>query len=222
MEQEWTESDLKNLAGQLARPSGEQGLKMAEVMNESNLAMTRSAMGALNLESHMSILEVGHGNAGHLKELLGLASPLEYTGLELSETMQLAASELNKELMDNHSIRFDIYDGVKLPYQRARFDRIFSVNTLYFWSNPQEFMSQLYATLKPKGSLILTWAAKAFMQQLPFVKYGFTLYEPQELEELAQSAGFLTASLDKYADKAMDKTGKPVNREYWVIRFSKS
>lgn len=73
------EKDLKILAQNLANPEGETGLKVAEMMNATNIGMTVESIQTLLIEDGESILEIGHGNAAHVKSLLNLAKDLKYT-----------------------------------------------------------------------------------------------------------------------------------------------
>ena len=34
-------------------------------------------------------------------------------------------------------IRFELFDGKKIHFHEKRFDKIFTVNTIYFWENPE-------------------------------------------------------------------------------------
>lgn len=72
------EEDLKNIASQLSNPDGEVGIQIAEMMNTTNFAMTSDCIDTLNLKDHTSVLEIGHGNCGHLSYLLEKANHLKY------------------------------------------------------------------------------------------------------------------------------------------------
>lgn len=73
------QKDLKILAENLANPQGEKGIEIGEMMNENNIGMTMDSIHALLIEDDEHVLEIGHGNAGHLKSLLNKAKNLRYT-----------------------------------------------------------------------------------------------------------------------------------------------
>ena len=77
----------------LANPEGEKGIEIAEMMDATNISMTMESVAALELDDSNRILEIGHGNAGHLEQLLKLADDLNYTGLDISETMRIMPKE---------------------------------------------------------------------------------------------------------------------------------
>ena len=80
----------------LANPEGEKGIEIAEMMDATNISMTMESVAALELDDSNRILEIGHGNAGHLEQLLKLADDLNYTGLDISETMRIMPKEKYK------------------------------------------------------------------------------------------------------------------------------
>ena len=65
-----TENELKILAQQLSNPEGEVGKDVAKMMNETNISMTKETIKSLLLMDNEKVLELGHGNAGHLSYLL--------------------------------------------------------------------------------------------------------------------------------------------------------
>jgi hypothetical protein len=64
--------ELKILAQNLANPQGEKGIEIGEMMNATNISMTLESIRTLLIEDDEHILEIGHGNAGHLKNILNL------------------------------------------------------------------------------------------------------------------------------------------------------
>jgi ubiquinone/menaquinone biosynthesis C-methylase UbiE len=217
MENQHSQEDLKNIAKQLSCPEGEHGIKTGEMMHASNLGMTSSAIDALNLQNNNTILEIGHGNGGHIAQLLSKAENLKYYGADISETIIAEAEKINLHFVDKGIVHFELTDGATLPFENNQFNKIFTVNTIYFWSNPGEYLNEIKRTLKPNGILALCFADKTFMQNLPFTSYGFTLYEVEKVQELLESAGFKIKNTLKKNEQLKSKTGEQVEREYHVV-----
>lgn len=217
MEHQHSEEDLKNIAKQLSCPEGEHGIKTGEMMHASNLGMTSSAIDALNLQNHDIVLEIGQGNGGHIAQLLSKAENLKYYGADISETIIVEAEKINQDFVDKGIVHFELTDGATLPFENNQFDKIFTVNTIYFWSNPNRYLNEIKRTLKPNGILALCFADKNFMQNLPFTAYGFTLYEVEKVQELLASAGFQIKNTLKKLEQVQSKTGEQVEREYYVV-----
>ena len=214
---------LAALASQLSHPSGEKGLEIAEMMNETNSGMTKNAISNLKLTSGDAILELGHGNAGHLNFLFSFSERIHYTGLEISTLMNQEARQRNKNLIEAQKATFVLYDGKQIPLPDNQFDKLFTVNTLYFWKNPVEMLTELSRILKPKALFSLTFAHRSFMETLPFTPYGFTLYNPDEVMTLVLESVFDLNYEDSQIETVMTKDGQAVERQFstFVLKNNK-
>lgn len=214
-----SKKDLLEIEEQLSCPTGESGILMGENMNESNINMTLSSIKRLKIENGDSILEIGHGNAAHLSKVIEKSSNISYTGLEISETMKNEAERINNHLVHNHEVKFLTYNGDTIPFPEDSFNKIFSVNTIYFWKNPKAFLNEIKRVLKPSGILILTFAKKEFMQNLPFVNQKFNLYDSGELHDLTKKVGLLISETINKTDQVKSKAGDLVNREFVITKI---
>ncbi len=217
MEHQQSIEDLKSIARQLACPEGEHGIKTGEMMHASNIGMTSAAIDALNLQNDGIILEIGHGNGAHIEHLLKQANDIRYFGADISETMIAAAKRINLAYIESGQVSFQLTNGQTLPYADASFDGIFTVNTIYFWQNPNAYLLEIKRVLKPGGKLVLCFADKTFMEKLPFTPYGFTLYGQEKVQQLLAESGFTIKNTTKNLEQVLSKTGEQVEREYYVV-----
>lgn len=212
---------LEQLASQLSCPKNTEGIEVANNMHESNIRMTRGAIEALRLTDGDLILELGHGNCKHLPEILEKAESTSYYGLEISELMQKQASEINSVATQANRASFHLYNGQKIPFSDNTFNKILTVNTIYFWENPEEFIKEIYRVLKPDGLLAISFADKNFMESLPFTAYGFDLYSKERLYSLAEIAGFNIKDISSFTEKIRSKAGDEVERLFYVALLEK-
>ena len=212
---------LQQLASQLSCPKNTEGIEVANNMHESNIRMTRGAINALELTDGDLILELGHGNCKHLPEVLEKAERTSYYGLEISELMQKQAAEVNTVAMQANRASFHLYDGQKIPFSDNTFHKILTVNTIYFWENPKEFIKEIYRVLKPHGLLAISFADKNFMESLPFTAYGFDLYSKERIYNLAEVAGFKVKDISSTTEKIRSKAGDEVERLFYVAALQK-
>lgn len=217
MEQQLSEEDLKNIAKQLGCPEGEHGIKTGEMMHANNIGMTTAAIDSLGLQNNETVLEIGHGNGGHIAQLLSKAENLNYFGADISATIIAEAEKINQDFITKGKVHFQLTDGITLPFDDGLFDKIFTVNTIYFWTNPSKYLNEIKRTLKPKGTLIICFADKTFMQNLPFTPYGFILYNVETVKELLEKAGFAIKNKLKKIEHIQSKTGEQVERAYYVL-----
>lgn len=214
------EKDLKILAQNLRNPQGEKGIEIGEMMNATNIGMTLESIKTLLIGDGEQILEVGHGNAGHLKSILNKAKDLKYTGIDISETMNKEAQNLNAEFKDQ--AEFILYEGKKLPFEDKVFDKIFTVNTVYFWENPKEYLNEIYRVLKDSGTFVLTFAQRVFMETLPFTQYDFKLYNSEEMQEIISESYFKRMKMVEKEEQIQNKAGtETFTRLYTVLTIKK-
>lgn len=216
----YTEQELRQLAEQLSAPHGDAGLEVAGMMNDTNTGMTLSCIQALDLKDGDRVLEAGHGNCAHLP-LLFKEAGVHYTGLEISALMHSEAKRLNAAAITSGRAAFHVYDGLRLPFDDQTFDKVLTVNTIYFWKQPQVFITELFRVMKPGAVCCIGLAWKHFMETLPFTRFGFTLYDEQMIRDLVKPAGFLPAEIFNHRETIMSKAGTEAEREYAVVRLRK-
>ena len=209
------EKKLIELEEQLSCPDGKIGREVADMMHKTNISMTKSSIDLLNIRDKELILEIGHGNCGHINYLLSKASSLSFIGLEISKTMKIEAE--NQKITSDHTrVSFDLYDGKSLPLADLSVDKILTVNTLYFWEKPQKLLHEIARVLKKNGTLIITFANKEFMETLPFVRKKFKLYNIDDILFLIKNSTLEIASTVKKIEKIKSKTGNLVNRQFTI------
>lgn len=215
------QEELQAIASQLKHPTGEKGIEMGNMMNETNINMTHHSIQNLHIKAGNTILELGHGNAGHVAFIFEQAENIKYYGLEMSELMFQEARQINRNFVSQKQAFFSIYDGNAIPFQEASFDKIFTVNTIYFWQEPEKLLSEIYRVLKPKGILCITFAEESFMKQLPFTQFEFELYSTEKAEELIAKSEFKIINKETLTEKVKSKTGELVDRAFTTLVLEK-
>ena len=217
MNQKFTEEQIRELENQLSCPNGEMGIELGKNMNQSNFGMTLNTIEFLDLENENSILELGHGNCGHLDKLLSMAEEIKYFGLEISEAMLNEAKKYNSD----KQAEFKLYGGEIIPYSNKSFDKILSVNTVYFWENPERLINEIERTLKPSGICVLTYANKNFMKNLPFVGQKFKLFDQNEIKKLTEKSNLTIIESKELTEHVKSKTGEQVERYYTMTKLKR-
>lgn len=202
---------------QVSCPNGKLGIKVAQTMNESNIGMTTSTIDFLEIKNEELILELGHGNCGHLDYALKAANRVKYHGLEISETMFEEVTKNNKSDL----AEFKHYDGIKIPYPDNYFDKILTVNTIYFWENPEIMLNEMARVLKSSGTCILTYGNREFMKRMPFVGEKFKLYEKNEIKEVIEKTVFKLEEIKEVSERIKLTTGEEVDRIFTLVKLSK-
>jgi len=213
-----TEEELRELEQQLSCPKGENGIEVGEIMNETNINMTLNSIHFLEIKDNNSILELGHGNCKHLDKILEVAKECKYFGLEVSETMYLEAQKNNSF----PNAKFELYDGHNIPFPDNFFDRVISVNTIYFWSNHKFLINEIRRILKPDGICVLAYVDKELMKKLPFVGNKFTVFDRDDIERLVEVSKLNVLEFKNKTEQIKSKTGETIERKYTMVKISKN
>ena len=215
------QEELQAIASQLKHPTGEKGIEMGNMMNETNINMTRHSIQNLQIEHGNKILELGHGNAGHVEFIFEQAENIKYYGLEMSELMFQEARQINRNYVSQKQAFFSIYDGNTIPFEDDSFNKVFTVNTIYFWQKPEKLLSEIYRVLESKGILCITFAEESFMKQLPFTQFEFELYSTEKVEKLIEKSFFKIINKETLTEKVKSKTGELVDRAFTTLVLEK-
>ena len=221
MKKEWSEEELKEVARQLGNPDGANGVKTGERMNLSNANMINRGVESLDIKTGETVLEIGPGNGSHVSSIMDVADRVTYHGIDISETMILEANKLNEGLVINGQVIFALSDGNKLDFQDVFFDKIFTVNTVYFWRDPVAYAKEIFRVLKPGGVFGLVFSDKSFMEQLPFTKFGFQLYDKNLAKKLLQQAGFSVNETIEETETTQSNLGEFVDRPIVIMLATK-
>ena len=195
MSREFTDERLRELAAQFRCPIGEQGLKTGENMFKTNKHITEISMDILNPRPNETVMEIGCGVSRQAEILFNKFPDTTFWGVEMSPDMLQVAQEVNREKINQGKAAFFFSDGKTLPLPNSSCHKIFTVNTLYFWEQPKEYLMEIHRVLAPTGRFCLTFAIDEFMGKLPFSQYGFTLYNQATAEALFQDLPFSKVSV---------------------------
>jgi ubiquinone/menaquinone biosynthesis C-methylase UbiE len=175
---------FKAMARQLRKPGGMMGKKVGEMMNKANEFLYDFTLAQMKLADGEKVLEIGFGNGLFFDKLFSKANNLQLSGIDYSKLMVETAITNNKESIENGKLSLLNGSSDHLPYPDNSFDKIFCINVIYFWDNPQSHLKEITRVLKPGGRFYATIRTKESMNMMPFTKYGFTKYNEQEWSDL--------------------------------------
>jgi ubiquinone/menaquinone biosynthesis C-methylase UbiE len=214
------EYDSKTLAGQLRQPEGSLGIKVGENMNKGNRLMNLETIKQIEISGNDNILEIGMGNGFFVRDIITAAQNVKYTGCDFSETMIREATDLNHSFSPN--AKFVLSDARHLPFSDALFDKVFTVNTIYFWEDAKQVLAEIRRVLKPNGTFIVTLRPRHVMDQLPVVKHGFTTFNNEEVAHLLDENNFKTVSITENEDIEIKIDDKSIRNAFVVIKAIKT
>ncbi len=211
------EEKLKAAAAQLRQPHGEAGRSVGEKMYQGNVHINRHTIEQLQVKGGDIILEIGMGNGFFVKDILSADKAVSYTGCDFSPLMVEEAAKLNKPFIDNGQARFLLASANQLPFADKSFNKIFTVNTLYFWDNPSVILAEMGRVLQQKGLLLIAIRPKRTMQKYPFVKYGFRMFSKEEVVDLLSENNFTVTAVVEKQEPDQEINGEFMEVETLII-----
>lgn len=197
-------TDLKFIAQQLRKPSGDFAGTIAEKMGVGNRPLYDLMLSSITFRNHDSILEIGFGSGIHFSDLLANAKNLKVTGIDYSPEMTNLATANNNKLVDSGQLKLFTGNSSRLPFEDNSFHTVFCNMVIYFWDDPSEHLGEILRVLKPEGLFYTGMRTRESMLQFPFTKFGFNLFGVEEWKSVLQSNGFLLVGDLRQKDPVFD------------------
>jgi SAM-dependent methyltransferase len=182
------EHTARQIAHQLARPTGEGGVVITTAMNATNAFITTRALDWLAPARGERLLEIGPGN-GRLT--LGAVQTLgpegSYLGFEYAQdTAALVQGTLGKE-----AAHVQVLSGDFLSHPPASpGDALLAVNVVYFFDDLTRFTACCFEWLRPGGRLVIGQRSVSALEKFPPAEYGFHVRPLDRLLHSLHAAGF--------------------------------
>ncbi|MBV6626598.1 MAG: class I SAM-dependent methyltransferase [Rivularia sp. (in: Bacteria)] len=182
----------KFLASQLRQPSGWFGKQIiSRVLNRDNASMNKLALRMLNLKSaDERVLELGFGGGYLLNRILKNPGVKSVAGIDVSPEMVDFCKKRFASDIKRGKLQLNCCNTVNIPELNGNFTKICTVNTIYFWKDVKQTLTQLHQILEDKGSLVICFNSKEFLKQTILPKHGFQVYDIEEVKELMTTVGF--------------------------------
>lgn len=178
------------LARQLGDPSGWFGRLLLKFLNRRNAALNDIVLETLQLQPGDRILEIGFGGGDLMHKLVATGKPSQVVGVERSPDALEICERRFQTLIDQGMVELHQASAEALPFADRQFSQVCTANTLYFWANAPQVLSECRRVLKPGGRLVIGYASKAYLEDQGLTQHGFTAYEVAQVEALLTSAGF--------------------------------
>lgn len=194
------------MAAQLRKPAGLFGsLVMSKMFDVGNRRLVNIAVGLLGPRPGDTVLDIGFGGGYSLVKMAGRVREGLVAGVDFSPEMVARARKRVRRLDLDSRVQIQLGDAARLPFRDACFDRVLTVNTIYFWPDLAAGLREIARVTRPRGRLAIGMRSRACLATWAFTQYGFTLYDPEEVAAAITAAGFQTIALEHSdRDKKVD------------------
>jgi ubiquinone/menaquinone biosynthesis C-methylase UbiE len=186
-------------------------------MSKGNQRIIHDTLSILNAEADDSILEIGMGNGFFVNEILSKHRSITYTGCDYSELMVEESEKINTEWITKGQAKFILSDVTSLPFSDNSFNKIFTINTIYFWDNEIKVLNELKRVLQPNGKLIIGFRPKHMTEKYAFTKYGFNLFSKEDVVKLLSDNSFSVIDAIENLEPDFDMHGEIMKMENVIV-----
>jgi ubiquinone/menaquinone biosynthesis C-methylase UbiE len=179
---------FKYIARQFGNPTGFGGKISTLIMNCLNRKLYRAVVENLNTQATDTILDIGFGN-GYLVRRLSNENLQKMYGVEISPDMLKVTTDKSWKKIEQGKIELFLADVQNLPFENALIDKIYTINTVYFWQDINKGFAEIKRVLKPNGVFLNVIYLKEWLDKLPITQYGFSKYTTEQIERITTESG---------------------------------
>jgi arsenite methyltransferase len=157
-------------------------------MNRNNALMNAFAIQQLSAGESDRILEIGFGGGVMLPDLIRRAHFVE--GVDRSRLMVDRATRRFAEAVAAGRAGFQVGRVEALPFDAGSFDKLCTVNTVYFWRSLEEGFNEMHRVLRAGGRAVVGFLPKEWMDRMDFPPDIFTPRTTIDVIAALRLAGF--------------------------------
>ena len=196
----------KFIARQLGHPVGMASGWVAAMMNRTNAHVNKMTIQLLEIKPSDRVLEIGFGGGGALEGMAKLLQNGRLCGIEISKDMLKRARKKFDKLISQGKMELKEGNSAKIPYENGFFDKVYSINCIYFWPDPIVDLKEIRRVLKVGGKVILSIRPKEVLEKFPPARHGFTIFSDIQLRDLLHEAEFSDIRIEQRKDEPLCAT----------------
>ena len=176
---------------QARRPTGIIGrYVMAKLFNDVNADLNTFVKQTLDVQKSDRVLEIGFGPGRLIRDLADITTDGIVEGVDFSKTMFKQASKVNRQHISRGRVRLHNVECSDMPVGDESFSKLCSVNTLYFWNEPEQCQDEMFRVTKKGGKVVIGFRDDKQMSHLKLSEDIFRLYSQGDVLRLLSESGF--------------------------------
>lgn len=176
---------------QARKPKGLFGrVIMSAIFNIGNAKLNDFVNETMAVQENDRVFEIGFGTGKLIDKMARQFEQGHIEGVDFSGTMISVAEKRNKANIAKGKVRILHGDFDKIPLKKEHYDKVCSVNTIYFWKNPDFTAKKIAGMLKPNGKFVMGFEDIEQLKLKNLSDDVFNLYSTADVEKLLLKAGF--------------------------------
>lgn len=163
---------------------------MSAVFNIGNAFLNSFVGELLSVQSSDHILDIGCGTGKLISNLSSRVSDGYFEGVDFSATMVSKARKRNKQNIEIGKVKIIEGDFDQLSYENKSFNKVSSVNTIYFWPQPEYTAKKIANILTPGGLFLVAFEDIKQLEQRNLNRNIFNLFSTEDVIDLLANSGF--------------------------------
>jgi SAM-dependent methyltransferase len=191
------------LSAQAKKPTGIIGrYLMTQIFNSGNADLNTFVKEELRLKQEDRVLEIGFGTGKLINEMASITIEGCVEGIDFSRDMFNHASKVNQQEISLGRVCLHLGDCSILPFNNEAFNKLCSINTLYFWKEPETYLKEIFRVTKTGGIAVIGFRVEEQMSKMNLDENVFRYFSQREVATLLSNAGFSEVTIK-------EKDGKP-------------
>jgi ubiquinone/menaquinone biosynthesis C-methylase UbiE len=179
------------LARQLSHPTGLIGkFILGPLWNRRNAPLNDLTLAHLDLKAEDRVLEIGFGGGYLLDRIVSQVKHGWVAGIDNSQVMVENCRRRYRAEIKAGSVEIQWGRAEALPYPDGCFSKAASVNSIFYWRDAGQGLTEIYRVLQQGGQIVLTYTCKRDLEKKGFVPYGVKTYEEAEVRCMLAEIGF--------------------------------
>lgn len=163
---------------------------MTRLLNRGNTPLIKATLARLELRRDSAYLDLGFGGGLALREAARTVTRAPLYGVDFSPDVVAEGQRIFADLIGAGRLTLMQGDVTDMPLRDGLFERISTMNTIYFWPDPERAAAELFRLLTPGGRLAIGYTGAEKMARYPLLTDDFTHVDADRVEALLRGAGF--------------------------------
>ncbi|MBR0639446.1 class I SAM-dependent methyltransferase [Bacillus safensis] len=182
---------------QMREPKGLFSKWVARYMEKNHHNINEWTLQLLNIQENDRILEIGTGRGITLSKVAEKLDRGKVYGVDASRHMIKYAKRKHKKLAEQDKAVITLGKAEKLPFEDRSFNKLFTVQTIYYLKDIEQVMKEVYRVLQVDGEVFLSFQKQELIKEQKR-STSFSSYSEQEISRLFSAYHFREVSVYHY------------------------